>query len=96
MGEYFHFCLLWFINDDERYSVLVLLTLVQVGRRISVCITRIDEEKNDLIISEREAWVSLSVLMNVIERECKPPSPYLIAEGLKYLRTRDTCKKELF
>ncbi|CAA6666231.1 unnamed protein product [Spirodela intermedia] len=27
-----------------------------VGRRISVCITRIDEETNDLIISEREAW----------------------------------------
>ncbi|XP_078431726.1 uncharacterized protein LOC144703434 [Wolffia australiana] len=27
-----------------------------VGRRVSVCITRIDEEKNDLIISEREAW----------------------------------------
>ncbi|KAJ0985563.1 hypothetical protein J5N97_003919 [Dioscorea zingiberensis] len=27
-----------------------------VGRRMFVCISRIDEEKNDLIISEKEAW----------------------------------------
>ncbi|KAF0924288.1 hypothetical protein E2562_009990 [Oryza meyeriana var. granulata] len=30
-----------------------------VGRQIHVCITRIDEKANELIISEKEAWVSL-------------------------------------
>lgn len=36
------------------------LLLLQVGRKIQVLITRIDEDKNDLILSEREAWVGSS------------------------------------
>lgn len=31
---------------------------VQVGRRMHVCIIRIDEATNNIIISEKEAWVS--------------------------------------
>jgi ribosomal protein S1 len=30
----------------------------KVGCSIRVCITRLDEETNDLIISEKKAWVS--------------------------------------
>jgi small subunit ribosomal protein S1 len=29
----------------------------QVGQEMHVCITRIDEGTNELIISEKEAWV---------------------------------------
>lgn len=40
--------------------------IVQVGRRIFVQIMRIDESKNDLILSERQAWVgSRSVLFSI-------------------------------
>ena len=31
---------------------------MQVGRRLYVQISRIDEAKNDLILSEKDAWVS--------------------------------------
>ena len=34
--------------------------IVQVGRRIFVQITRMDEAKNDLILSEKQAWVSFN------------------------------------
>jgi small subunit ribosomal protein S1 len=34
------------------------ISSTQVGQQIHVCITRIDEKANELIISEKEAWVS--------------------------------------
>lgn len=49
---------------------------MQVGRQMFVCISRIDEEKNDLIISEKEAWVCsplqtfLSFFMSLLEKFC--------------------------
>lgn len=49
------------VASNSNNYFLSFIFLVQVGRRISVCITRIDEEKNDLIISEREAWVSFNI-----------------------------------
>lgn len=35
--------------------------MLQVGRRLYVQITRIDEANNDLILSERAAWVSFDL-----------------------------------
>jgi hypothetical protein len=35
--------------------------MVQVGRRIYALINRINESNNELILSEREAWVSFFV-----------------------------------
>lgn len=37
-----------------------------MGRRINVLITRINEETNDLILSEKEAWVSSSHHDNLV------------------------------
>lgn len=34
--------------------------MMQVGRRLYVQITRINENTNDLILSEKEAWVCIS------------------------------------
>jgi hypothetical protein len=38
-----------------------LLLGIQVGSNIRVCIARLDEETNDLIISEKKAWVSTMI-----------------------------------
>jgi len=37
---------------------LKLFFHTQVGQEMHVCITRIDQRNNELIISEKEAWVS--------------------------------------
>ena len=34
---------------------------MQVGRRMHVQITRVDESTNNLILSEREAWVGIRI-----------------------------------
>lgn len=36
--------------------------MLQVGRRLVVQITRLNEDKNDLILSEKTAWVGFLVL----------------------------------
>ena len=36
------------------------ISMMQVGRRLYVQITRINENTNDLILSEKEAWVCIS------------------------------------
>lgn len=46
--------------------VISIFLLFQVGRRINVLITRINEETNDLILSEKEAWVSSSHHDNLV------------------------------
>lgn len=38
---------------------LICIWMLQVGRRIYVQITRINEDTNDLILSEKEAWVCI-------------------------------------
>lgn len=41
------------------FSNVLIFWLVQVGQKIHVVVTRINEATNDLIISEKEAWVGL-------------------------------------
>jgi len=42
----------------SSYYYLFIYLHTQVGQEVHVCITRIDEANNELIISEKEAWVS--------------------------------------
>ena len=42
----------------SNYYYLFIYLHTQVGQEVHVCITRIDEANNELIISEKEAWVS--------------------------------------
>lgn len=39
--------------------------MYQVGRRLVVQITRMNEEKNDLILSEKVAWVSFPFVFSL-------------------------------
>lgn len=62
--------LTWYIQIDCfkvtfwtcKYSIVIrelkLFFHTQVGQEMHVCITRIDQRNNELIISEKEAWVS--------------------------------------
>lgn len=40
----------------------------QVGRRLVVQITRLNEDKNDLILSEKTAWVGFAFCLVLIRK----------------------------
>ena len=54
----------------------LLLLGIQVGCSIRVCIARLDEETNDLIISEKKAWVCTLTRLHKLQLWLSKKSDY--------------------
>lgn len=70
--------LCWMLN------LILCLLVLQVGRWLYVLITRINEDTNDLILSEKNAWVSL--LINIV-----PSAVMYYLLTFKLLMTFSSC-----
>ena len=61
--------------DDIKLHGLLFLG-IQVGCSIRVCIASLDEETNDLIISEKKAWVCTLTRLHKLQLWLSKKSDY--------------------